>query len=377
MIDREMSIATQIQRIQNLVSELRSNIQAKGVTLANDADLETCVDAVNEISGGGDTPSGYAAEYFTIENIDSSPATVYMRWGNVGATAVSATTINTATNANCKIAVPYTIEYSFDKSTWNSVYINTTNTKNITICTIPVGGKAYFRSNNNRIDYKAYNSSGYINFNYFVLKSPKLTPQFVISGNIMSLTHGDNFIGVKNTAPYEFIALFYSCDAIYDASNLILPATSLGKYAYAYMFSYCTNLITAPTLPATNLDYACYCGMFYSAENLKNTQSILPSLDLKQYCYKDMFMQCYELEKAPILPALKLQLYCYQSMFQNSLKINYIKAMFTTYPSGTYTTNWVNGVASTGTFVKNSAATWDVTGTYGIPSGWTVETAAA
>ena len=43
--------------------------------------------------------------------------------------------------------------------------------------------------------------------------------------------------------------------------------------------------------------------------------------------------------------------------------------------SATYTNNWVNGVASTGTFVKNSAATWDVTGTNGIPTGWTVETA--
>ena len=51
--------------------------------------------------------------------------------------------------------------------------------------------------------------------------------------------------------------------------------------------------------------------------------------------------------------------------------------MFTTTPSSTYTQNWVSGVASTGTFVKNSAATWDVTGTSGIPSGWTVETASA
>jgi len=47
--------------------------------------------------------------------------------------------------------------------------------------------------------------------------------------------------------------------------------------------------------------------------------------------------------------------------------------MFTTTPSNTYTNSWVLGVASTGTFVKNSAATWDVTGTSGIPEGWTVE----
>ena len=62
-------------------------------------------------------------------------------------------------------------------------------------------------------------------------------------------------------------------------------------------------------------------------------------------------------------------------MFQNCSSLNYIKAMFTTTPSTTYTNNWVNGVAATGTFVKNSAAQWDVTGTYGVPSGWTVQTA--
>ena len=38
---------------------------------------------------------------------------------------------------------------------------------------------------------------------------------------------------------------------------------------------------------------------------------------------------------------------------------------------------WVNGVASSGTFVKNSAATWNVVGVSGVPEGWTVETADA
>ena len=48
--------------------------------------------------------------------------------------------------------------------------------------------------------------------------------------------------------------------------------------------------------------------------------------------------------------------------------------MFTTTP-GPYTQNWLYNVSSTGTFVKNSAATWNVSGASGIPSGWTVQTA--
>jgi len=62
-------------------------------------------------------------------------------------------------------------------------------------------------------------------------------------------------------------------------------------------------------------------------------------------------------------------------MYGGCTNLNYIK--FIT-PSGTISTNyfgsWVNGVASSGTFVKHPNATW-TTGTSGIPSGWTVQTA--
>ena len=62
-------------------------------------------------------------------------------------------------------------------------------------------------------------------------------------------------------------------------------------------------------------------------------------------------------------------------MFYGCTNLNYIKAMFTTSPSSSYTGNWVSGVASSGTFVKNSAASWNVTGVNGIPRGWTVQKA--
>jgi hypothetical protein len=61
-------------------------------------------------------------------------------------------------------------------------------------------------------------------------------------------------------------------------------------------------------------------------------------------------------------------------MFKDCTSLNYIKAAFTTTPSESYTVGWVDGVAASGTFYKNSTAEWDVTGTSGIPSGWTVQT---
>ena len=88
-----------------------------------------------------------------------------------------------------------------------------------------------------------------------------------------------------------------------------------------------------------------------------------------------MFQGCTSLTTAPELPATTLEKYCYHYMFYGCAKLNYIKAMFTTTPSANYTNRWVNGVASSGTFIKNAAASWDVSGVNGIPSGWTVETA--
>jgi len=51
--------------------------------------------------------------------------------------------------------------------------------------------------------------------------------------------------------------------------------------------------------------------------------------------------------------------------------------MFTTKPGASYNGSWVGNVSATGTFVKNSAATWNVTGNNGVPSGWTVQTASS
>ena len=114
------------------------------------------------------------------------------------------------------------------------------------------------------------------------------------------------------------------------------------------MFDGCTNLIAAPALPATKL---------------------------ADYCYSYMFSGCKSLVVAPVLPATELVNGCYNCLFLGCDKLNYIKAMFLTTPSTSYTTSWIYNVSDTGTFVKNAAATWDITGSIGVPEGWVVETA--
>jgi hypothetical protein len=114
--------------------------------------------------------------------------------------------------------------------------------------------------------------------------------------------------------------------------------------------------------------------MFQNCRSL-TTAPVLSATTLANFCYQYMFRGCKNLTTAPELPATTLASSCYSGMFFGCTSLNYIKAMFTTTPSTSYTGNWVTNVAETGTFVKNSAAQWDVSGVNGVPRGWTVETA--
>lgn len=141
-----------------------------------------------------------------------------------------------------------------------------------------------------------------------------------LSGLCASILYGDKVS--KDSVPYDFCFrdLFNNCTTIVEVDN-ILPATTLAGYCYYRMFAGCTSLVNAPELPATTLAGSCYYRMFYGCTNL-----------------------------------------------------NYIKMLATDISASNCLTNWVDGVASSGTFVKNKNATWNVTGDSGVPSGWTIQT---
>jgi len=201
----------------------------------------------------------------------------------------------------------------------------------------------------------------------------------IVEGNIMSLLYGDNF-GGQTVIPSNFNLrkLFSGATNITSAENLVIPATTVTKQCYSQMFQGCTNLTTAPKVIGSSAmtwsgDY-CWSDMFNTCTSLINAPE-LPATTLGTQCYWYMFQRCTSLETAPVLPAITLNNQCYQGMFDSCSSLNYIKAMFTTAPSTTYTRGWVYGVAASGTFVKNSAATWTTScsvSTY--PCNWNVIT---
>ena len=137
------------------------------------------------------------------------------------------------------------------------------------------------------------------------------------------------------------------------------------------MFVSCTSLVNAPALPAKTLVQDCYANMFQECISI-TTAPALPATTLAQRCYRSMFINCTSLVTAPELPATEPAYECYVSMFNSCNKLNYVKCLLK--PDTTsYTTNWLKGVASSGTFIKNNEANnWERSNS-GIPVGWTVQ----
>lgn len=171
-------------------------------------------------------------------------------------------------------------------------------------------------------------------------------------------------------ADYCYQRMFSFCSSLNTAPEL--PAITLGDGCYWEMFFNCTSLAIAPELPATTLKDWCYYSMFYNCPSL-TTAPELPATTLAKSCYESMFYGC-ALTTAPVLPATTLAEHCYCNMFEGCSSLSSITMLATDInPADLFLYCWVRGVASSGTFYKNSEATWTTTGTSGIPEGWTVQ----
>jgi hypothetical protein len=164
--------------------------------------------------------------------------------------------------------------------------------------------------------------------------------------------------------------MFSECISMTEAPEL--PATELAPNCYQSMFATCRSITAMPQLPATQLAPHCYEHMFGNCYSLTEVLDELPATELAEHCYEYMFQSCIDMTRAPELPATTLVPCCYERMFTSCSSLNYIKAMFLTEPSTEFTESWVFNVAPSGTFVKNSQATWTNVGEDAVPQGWTV-----
>lgn len=190
-----------------------------------------------------------------------------------------------------------------------------------------------------------------------------------ISGNVMGLL--DNGTGTITEIPndYCFYALFNGATGITSISKNFLPATVLKNNCYGYMFTGCSNLVTAPNLPATTLVDNCYYAMFYGCASLERAPR-LPATTLTTNCYNRMFRACNSLKFAPDLPATTLAERCYGYMFAECPSLFSVKIAYT----GNFADisnafeNWLWTTPSYGIIYYNGSDT--STGISAIPIGW-------
>ena len=157
------------------------------------------------------------------------------------------------------------------------------------------------------------------------------------SGDIRTLIDYENHFVATNNA--RFMYLFKNCTQLTSAPKLPatdladncyfmmfggctslatapeLPATDLADGCYANMFDGCKSLTKAPELPATKLAYGCYYFMFSDCSALTTAPEELPAKELANSCYTGMFCRCTSLTSAPQLPATELANSCYWRMF--------------------------------------------------------------
>ena len=132
------------------------------------------------------------------------------------------------------------------------------------------------------------------------------------TGDIRTLLDYENYETVQ-TSGAQFCSLFENCTQLTSAPDL--PATELYDYCYNSMFKGCTSLEKAPDLPATTLKQSCYSGMFQGCTSLKEAPT-LQAEKMAPSAYRGMFYGCTSLVTAPALPATQIAEECYSYMFQ-------------------------------------------------------------
>ena len=208
------------------------------------------------------------------------------------------------------------IEYSLNGGEWRTIVSTTGEGVSISVVS---GDTIQFKGDNTEYGIEANN----ILFNGF----SGSTCGFKAYGNIMSLVSSTDFVNSDSVSSLTFFSLFYYCTGLTDATELILPAMTLGSQCYSYMFAGCTSLTGAPELPAKTMVYRCYNHMFYSCINLVNPPE-LPATTLASGCYQSMFNYCTSLLYTPVLNVnTPLPDSCYESMFKNCSSLSDLRPL--------------------------------------------------
>lgn len=113
-----------------------------------------------------------------------------------------------------------------------------------------------------------------------------MTGKIAASGNIMSLL--DSKCTSTTVGAYAFCYLFTECASLVTPPEL--PAITINSQSYRNMFNKCSNLTEMPYLPSTTMKNSCYYSMFSSCSSLRSVTLI--GSTMASNCYTNMFSYC-------------------------------------------------------------------------------------
>ena len=120
---------------------------------------------------------------------------------------------------------------------------------------------------------------------------------------------------------------------------------STADACFSKLFQNCSQLTSAPKLPATDLSMACYLSMFKGCTSL-TTAPELPATILRSNCYQSMFSGCTSLTTAPELKAMTLVQQCYYSMFEGCTNLSSVTMLATDVSAFLCLTYWLNNAGT-------------------------------
>ena len=215
-----------------------------------------------------------------------------------------------------------TLEYSVNGGEWKELGTNSVT----------------FGGTKGNLQLRGKNANGTAKHYEYSFSTIKFSNTTAVSctGDIRTLVDYENY-STTDTKNAKFCYLFSGCTRLTSAPTL--PATALAEYCYYGMFKNCTGLTSAPVLPATTLADRCYYGMFEVCRSLTSAPA-LPATTLAERCYGIMFADCWRLTYAPELPAVTLTEGCYYRMFEGCTSLTTAPVL----PSTTLAGNCYSGM---------------------------------
>ena len=227
---------------------------------------------------------------------------------------------------------------------------------------------------------------------------------FNVSGDIQSLSAGDDFKNQNNLA--TFASRLFSGKS-WTFNGIVLSSKNLSQGCYQRMFAFCTNLTNVPELPAETLQDYCYSNMFSGCTKLTKTGNVSwtnttnrcceymfsdctgltdvsdtifsNNVNLTSECYMGMFQGCTNITSVRILKEVlpDSAAGCFARLFVNCSKLSEIvyycnKLGEDTNTGINHTYQWVERVSSTGTWYNANQQNFTNMSNSEIPDGWLI-----